>query len=171
MITFEECQAQIPGCQSAAQTSSTAGKEEGGGKEQKSGRIILTQEDYLLGIFDLTGEMMRFGITAIATTGRLPTSPSPAPSSSLPPPTTTITQADLLHDLRTLRAGFAALFATGKFGAEMEKKADVMRQSVEKVERAAYGIVVRGKERPEGWVPDLNFGGGGGGGGEEGVAY
>ena len=38
---------------------------------------------------------------------------------------------------------------------ENEKKIDVMRQSVEKVEGAAYGLVVRGSERPKGWIPDL----------------
>ena len=33
---------------------------------------------------------------------------------------------------------------------------EVMRQSVEKVEGAVYGLVVRGSERPKGWVPDLS---------------
>jgi hypothetical protein len=38
------------------------------------------------------------------------------------------------------------------------KKSDVMQNSVEKVERAAYGILVRGSERPAGWKPDLSAG-------------
>ena len=38
---------------------------------------------------------------------------------------------------------------------DVEKKIEVMRQSVEKVEGAAYGLVVRGSERPKGWIPDL----------------
>jgi hypothetical protein len=39
---------------------------------------------------------------------------------------------------------------------DMGKKVDVMQSSVEKVERAAYGILVRGSERPAGWRPDLS---------------
>ena len=38
---------------------------------------------------------------------------------------------------------------------DTEQKMQVMRQSVEKVEGAIYGLVVRGSERPKGWVPDL----------------
>jgi hypothetical protein len=39
---------------------------------------------------------------------------------------------------------------------ELHKKVEVMQSSVEKVERAAYGILVRGSERPTGWTPDLS---------------
>lgn len=38
---------------------------------------------------------------------------------------------------------------------DMGKKVEVMQNSVEKVERAAYGILVRGSERPAGWMPEL----------------
>ena len=31
-----------------------------------------------------------------------------------------------------------------------------MRASVEKVEKALYGLVVRGAERPKGWMPDTS---------------
>jgi hypothetical protein len=39
---------------------------------------------------------------------------------------------------------------------DFQSKMDVMQASVEKVERAAYGLLVRGKERPTGWVPDMS---------------
>jgi hypothetical protein len=39
---------------------------------------------------------------------------------------------------------------------DLAKKLEVMQASVEKVERAAYGILVRGSERPSGWTPDLS---------------
>ncbi len=33
-----------------------------------------------------------------------------------------------------------------------------MRASVEKVEKALYGLIVRGAERPKGWLPDTDTG-------------
>ena len=48
----------------------------------------------------------------------------------------------------------------GRFSGDCEKKAEVMRNSVEKVEKAFYGLVVRGAERPKGWNPDLDGGNG-----------
>ena len=37
-----------------------------GGEEQQ---LVLSPEDYILGIFDMTGELMKFGITSMATSG------------------------------------------------------------------------------------------------------
>ena len=37
---------------------------------------------------------------------------------------------------------------------ESDKKGDVMRTCVEKVENAVYGLIVRGRDRPKGWMPD-----------------
>jgi hypothetical protein len=31
----------------------------------------------------------------------------------------------------------------------------VMRECVDKVEKALYGLTVRGSERPKGWMPDV----------------
>lgn len=39
---------------------------------------------------------------------------------------------------------------------DLHRKVEVMQASVEKVERAACGILVRGSERPNGWTPDLS---------------
>jgi len=30
-----------------------------------------------------------------------------------------------------------------------------MKTCVEKVENAVYGMIIRGRERPKGWVPDI----------------
>ncbi|TPR05251.1 hypothetical protein CAN33_0033800 [Aspergillus niger] len=104
--------------------------------------ILVTEEDYLLGLFDLTGEMMRFA-----------------------------EQKGIVVDLREMRCGFEGLSVPGRHRGvmlrDMGKKVDVMQGSVEKVERAAYGILVRGRERPKGWRPDLVVGGGGMGGEDE----
>lgn len=70
--------------------------------------------------------------------------------------------------MRALRAGFEALDLRGSaLKREADKKMEVMQTCVHKIEMAAYGVQIRGRERPKGWVPDLSGGGGGGGGGGE----
>lgn len=128
--------------------------------------VGLGYEDYVLGIYDMTGELMRFSITAMAMNGALPTpTPAPTPASNnsndaMELDSASPSQRTILTDLRQLRSALESLntSATGPFGKEADKKADVMRQSVEKVERALYGLTVRGAERPKGWMPDLNEG-------------
>lgn len=98
-------------------------------------------EDHLLGLFDLTGEMMRFAITNTASNGALPGS----------------NNTTILSDLQSLRSYFERL-AIGNnnlLAKEYDQKMKTMRTSVEKVENAAYGLIVRGSERPKGWMPDL----------------
>lgn len=126
--------------------------------------VGLGYEDYVLGIYDMTGELMRFSITAMAMNGALPT-PTPTPTASSNDAmeldsASAPSQRTILTDLRQLRSALESLntSATGPFGKEADKKADVMRQSVEKVERALYGLTVRGAERPKGWMPDLSEG-------------
>ena len=62
-------------------------------------------------------------------------------------------------DLRLLRSSFEALDTTPcggtGLGKDVEKKMEVMKTCVEKVETAVYGMIIRGRERPKGWVPDL----------------
>lgn len=112
--------------------------------------ISLTDGDYILGIFDLVGELMRFAITAMATNGSLPGSEKSEDSAE---------ERDILVDLRSLRRSFQALDTascgdTG-LGRDVEKKMEVMNTCVEKVETAVCGMIIRGRERPRGWVPDL----------------
>ncbi|KAH0566040.1 hypothetical protein GP486_000561 [Trichoglossum hirsutum] len=125
------------------------------------GGVQLTEEDYIMGIFDLVGELMRFGITAMATTGSLPgdqmsgliseDDPDVSDQQKLP-------KSNILTDLRSLRSCFETLntlSSDGHFARHFSRKSEVMRKCVEKVESAVYGIIVRGRERPKGWVPDV----------------
>ena len=110
--------------------------------------IILSEDDYVLGLYDLTGEIMRFAITTMATSGELPRGVSEDGTG----------RRDVLMDLRSLRTRFESLITTqsgGNFKKSMTQKMGVMRTSVEKVEGAVYGMIVRGRERPKGWTPDL----------------
>ncbi|TVY33405.1 Translin-associated protein X, partial [Lachnellula occidentalis] len=66
------------------------------------GGIELTGDDYVLGLFDLVGELMRFAITTMATTGSLPGGDVGG-------------RRDILVDLRELRTCFQAL-DTGSCG-------------------------------------------------------
>jgi predicted translin family RNA/ssDNA-binding protein len=131
----------------------------------EGGKVTLTPEDYLLGIFDMTGELMRFAITAMATSGKLPG--GEARMETTPQRSTESIQAtsgepvrNILTDLRELRALLEKLdvpYGT-RFGKDVGKKMVVMQTCVEKVENALYGMVVRGSERPKGWMPELNQG-------------
>ena len=131
LITYSEAQTKIPG------------------------GVALTEDDYLLGLFDLVGELMRFAITSMATNGELPGSTT----SSLP--SQGQGDRDILGDLRSLRTYFevmntnCSMGSGSALGRDVDKKMEVMKTCVEKVENAVYGMIVRGRERPKGWVPDL----------------
>ena len=92
---------------------------------------------------------MRFAITAIATTGTLPA-----------PEAANGTQTILTH-LRDLRTAFEALDVTScgnqGLGRDFEKKVDVMRQSVEKVEKGACDLIIKRQEMPKEWVPGVRM--------------
>lgn len=113
------------------------------------GAIALTGDDYVLGIFDLVGELMRFAITTMATSGSLPGSRDGESGE----------ERTILMDLRLLRTQFESLDTSScggtGLGKDVEKKMEVMKTCVEKVETAVYGMIVRGRERPKGWVPDF----------------
>jgi len=120
LITYEEAQGKLP---------------EG---------VMLTEDDYLLGLFDLVGELMRFAITSMAMSGEIPGTRKGDEEGG-----------DMVLDLRSLRAYFEALDTRGAWvHRDVEKKMEVMKTCVEKVENAVYGLIVRGKERPKGWMPE-----------------
>jgi hypothetical protein len=120
LITYEETQGKLP---------------EG---------VMLTEDDYLLGLFDLVGELMRFAITSMATSGEIPGRKIGDTEGG-----------NMALDLRSLRAHFEILDTRGAWvHRDAEKKMEVMKTCVEKVENAAYGLIVRGKERPKGWMPE-----------------
>ena len=111
--------------------------------------LALTYEDYLLGIFDMTGELMRFAITYMATNGTLPGTNS---SSNM--------SGSILADMQDLRSLLETIDASGTHSLrDFDSKLRVTKQSVEKVENGVYSMLVRGKERPKGWRPDTDGGG------------
>ncbi|KAM3087870.1 hypothetical protein ACMFMG_001936 [Clarireedia jacksonii] len=122
-------------------------------QDSLSAGIELTSDDYVLGLFDLVGEIMRFAVTRMATDGRLPSSSSEGANGEAEEERT------ILSDLRILRTSFESLDTTRcgntGLGRDVEKKMEVMRTCVEKVETAVYGMIVRGRERPKGWVMDV----------------
>lgn len=120
--------------------------------------VLLTEEDYLLGLYDLTGEMMRFAVTAMATGGGAKPPSTDGPSDEDNRGGLPGSQTAIVVDLRAMRAQFEALNIPRRHGVmkDVHKKVEVMQASVEKVEKAAYGVLVRGQERPGGWVPDLS---------------
>ena len=118
--------------------------------------VHLSLEDYLLGLYDMTGELMKFAITAMATSGGLPVihSGDGQDNDGIPAGS----QRNILTDMRNLRAALEALDAGtgGPFAKDVGQKMRVMQASVEKVEKALYGLIVRGAERPKGWMPDTD---------------
>ncbi|EFY84775.1 translin-associated protein X [Metarhizium acridum CQMa 102] len=102
------------------------------------GDIALTPHDYMFGIFDLFGEMMRFATVTTAQNGEMPSGED---------------GRNILGDIQELGCAFEMLreVPTRDYRSKME----AMRQSVRKVEKLGYGLVVRGSERPKGWVPDM----------------
>ncbi|PSN70198.1 translin associated factor X [Corynespora cassiicola Philippines] len=137
----------------------------------EAGAVLLTPEDYILGIFDMVGELMRFSITSMATNGKLPAGrvkkelkskqegengqegdkmdiDEKAPETQEP--------RNVLSDLRELRLQLEMFEPPhgAKFTDDVEKKMTVMRECVNKVENALYSLTVRGSERPKGWMPE-----------------
>jgi hypothetical protein len=131
---------------------------------QPTPTIRLDEDDYIMGVFDLTGEIMRF-----ATTNRQFVLPHQAPAAAPaaahePAQTQTQTQTQtlsVLRDMQRLESMVRLLPPPGRHSDPRHVKAftgkmDVLLASVHKVEVLAYGLAVRGSERPEGWVPDLD---------------
>lgn len=141
--------------------------------------IPFTAADYIYGIFDLTGEMMRFATTVTALTGAIPTGPAVAEKASAVEGGEDSTMTDGGDEAASSAAAAAAAAPRNILGDLQEvssmlqlvqlhdrnykKKKDVMIEQVRKVERVGYGVTVRGNERPKGWMPDMadDYGGGG----------
>jgi hypothetical protein len=105
---------------------------------------------------------MRFSITTMATDGKLPSveSTEDADKMDVDAQAGNSSHRDVLTDLRSLRSELEGLNVGfgSSFARDVDKKMDVMQTSVEKVEKALYGLVIRGRERPKGWMPDLDSG-------------
>ncbi|XP_011675196.2 translin-associated protein X [Strongylocentrotus purpuratus] len=111
-------------------------------KESKSGSdhgtlaLKLPPLEYMLGLADFTGELMRMCINIIG-------------SGDLERP------FQLVNFMRNINRGFQQLGNIA--GREMVRKSTVMRQSLKKMEDACYVIKVRGSEIPKHMLKDMAF--------------
>ena len=61
---------------------------------------------------------------------------------------------NILADIHELGCAYESLPQIP--GKDYRSKMTAMKQSIRKVEMLGYGIVVRGSERPKGWIPDMS---------------
>ncbi|KAI0108889.1 Translin [Nemania sp. FL0031] len=145
LMTPEEAQAALPTTAEAA-------------------AIPLTAADYVFGVFDLTGEMMRFATAVTALSGGIPTGEGKAGGEGEGEDG----KRTILTDMQDVSSMLQICPTVGGKTIVYAKKLGIMVEQVRKVERLGYGVAVRGNERPKGWMPDLNEGfPGGGGDGED----
>lgn len=96
--------------------------------------LQITHVDYLLGVADLTGELMRLCISSVGN-GDIDT------------------PFELTQFLREIFDGFAYIGNTGPY--EISRKLYTLKQSLGKVENACYMLKVRGSEIPKHMLADL----------------
>lgn len=94
----------------------------------------MTPVDYLLGVADLTGELMRMCINSVGN-GDIDT------------------PFELSQFLCQIYDGFSYIGNTGPY--EVSKKLYTLKQSLAKVENACYTLKVRGSEIPKHMLADL----------------
>ncbi|KAK6488816.1 translin-associated protein X [Huso huso] len=94
----------------------------------------VTPTDYLLGVADLTGELMRLCISSVGN-GDIDT------------------PFELSQFLRQVYDGFSYIGNTGPY--EVSKKLYTLKQSLGKVEDACYALKVRGSEIPKHMLADV----------------
>ncbi|KAK8104704.1 translin-associated X [Apiospora kogelbergensis] len=109
--------------------------------------ILITPADYVYGIFDLTGEMMRFATAVTALSGAMPSGFMGEEADS---------GRTILEDLQETSSMLQIVPPIPGKGWK-DKKA-VMIEQVAKVERVGYGVRVRGNERPKGVGYDFDVG-------------
>lgn len=95
--------------------------------------LLLTPDDYLLGIADLTGEVMRYAINSIGAAQHS-------------------TAVEACAFLREVRNEFELLRNAVR---GLDKKLDVMKTCLNRVEDACYAIQVRGSEYPPEMYADI----------------
>ena len=90
--------------------------------------VKVTCTDYLLGVADFTGEMMRFAINCVGSG-----------------------MTDRARDVCSFLRRLTAEYETVEL-APLQRKMEVMRNSLEKVEKVVYALTVRGSEYPSGML-------------------
>jgi predicted translin family RNA/ssDNA-binding protein len=89
--------------------------------------------EYLLGIADLSGELMRMAIRSVS-------------SGSLD---------DVYKLLNPIKDIYNSFVKFGSISRELPRKVNVLRQSMMKVEAACYTVQIRGSEFPKHMLADL----------------
>ncbi|KAI5303040.1 hypothetical protein KEM56_000095 [Ascosphaera pollenicola] len=124
--------------------------------------VIITEADYLLGLFDLTGELMRYVITSIAS-GNTAVKKTDATDTrdgqeATSQGTLGNVPTQILQDMRELRVLFEEMSVPHNHSLKKHfgSKLEVMCNSVSKVEQAAFEVLVRGSEMPSGWAPETS---------------
>ncbi len=128
-------------CKDSSDMGEGNGKDEGSVADSVETRIILPLgfSDFLLGLADLTGELMRLCINSVGSGNReLPFS--------------------LLPFFRALYCGFHGIGPGIKY---MSQKMTTLRASLGKVENVCYTLKVRGSEIPKQMLMDINDNGAG----------
>lgn len=103
-------------------------------KQPHTCSLKVTPVDYLLGVADLTGELMRLCISSVGN-GDIDT------------------PFELSQFLRQIYDGFTFIGNTGPY--EVSKKLYTLKQSLAKVENACYTLKVRGSEIPKHMLADV----------------
>lgn len=103
-------------------------------KQPHTWSLKVTPVDYLLGVADLTGELMRMCINSVGN-GDIDT------------------PFELSQFLRQIYDGFSYIGNTGPY--EVSKKLYTLKQSLAKVENACYTLKVRGSEIPKHMLADV----------------
>jgi hypothetical protein len=114
--------------------------------QQTIPNIIITHADYLLGIMDLTGELMRYAISNLADTTRSESKAPDTPYAITPRRLSHISQT-ISVTLRDLNTELTLLdinrIASIRGYQELNKKIEVFRSSLAKLEYAQYSLLVR----------------------------
>ncbi|OAA54992.1 translin-associated factor [Niveomyces insectorum RCEF 264] len=119
------------------------------GVEDAVPTIAPDEHDYLMGVLDLSGEMMRFATTSAALRGQLARGEHDDDDDDGGDDGGNRT---VVNDMQALASFFQML--PQRHDKSWKSKMQVLQTSVQKVERLGYDFRVRGSERPKGWVPD-----------------
>lgn len=103
-------------------------------KQSEMWSLKLTSVDYLLGVADLTGELMRMCINSMGNGD-------------------TDNPFEVSQFLHQVYDGFLFIGNTGLY--EVSKKLHTLKQSLAKVENACYALKVRGSEIPKHMLADV----------------
>ena len=131
LISLEESQEFITFNRAASVSEANTVKDPEGGVQVSDKldpvRFLLSPTDFVLGVADLTGELMRMSINAVGSGNR-----------EIP--------FDLLPFVRAVYCGMYSLRPASK---EVPRKMSVLRSSLAKIERTCYTLKVRGSEVPK----------------------